>query len=111
MVATKGIIHAPSAKMALTGENRDALLTAIARARLWIEDMRHGRIASFADIASREHRDERYIRSLASLAFVSPRIVTAIVDGSAPPSLTVSGLFKALPYSWAEQERRIGLIG
>jgi hypothetical protein len=33
----------------------------------------------------------------------------AIVDGTAPPDLTVTGLAKALPYSWAEQERRIGL--
>jgi site-specific DNA recombinase len=107
MVATKGIIHAPSAKPGLSRENRNALLTAIARARQWIENMRCGRIASFADIAVREHRDERYIRSLASVAFVSPRIITAIVEGTAPANLTVSGLFKALPYSWAE--RRIGL--
>jgi hypothetical protein len=29
----------------------------------------------------------------------------AIVDGTAPADLTVTGLAKALPYSWAEQER------
>ena len=71
--------------------------------------MKAGRIETFAEIAQREDRDERYIRSLASLAFVSPRIIAAIADGSAPADLTVSGLFKALPYSWAEQENRIGL--
>src|SRR5665811_2528600 len=47
---------------------------------------------------------------LAPLAFVSPRIITAIVDGTAPADLTVTGLAKALPYSWAEQERSIGLL-
>src|SRR5262249_17441910 len=31
------------------------------------------------------------------------------VDGAAPADLTVTGLAKALPYSCAEQERRIGL--
>jgi hypothetical protein len=31
------------------------------------------------------------------------------VDGTAPADLTVTGLAQALPYSWAEQEQRIGL--
>ena len=43
------------------------------------------------------------------LAFLSPRIVAAIVDGTAPTDLTVTGLARALPYSWGEQERSIGL--
>jgi hypothetical protein len=34
-------------------ERRDALLTAIAKARGWIDDIRLGRIASFAEIAER----------------------------------------------------------
>jgi site-specific DNA recombinase len=48
-------------------------------------------------------------RLLAPLAFLSPRIITAIVDGTAPADLTVTGLAQALPYAWAEQEQRIGL--
>jgi site-specific DNA recombinase len=72
--------------------------------------IRLGRIASFAEIARREGQGERHIRLLAPLALVSPRIVAAIIDGSAPAHLTVTGLAKALPYSWAEQERSIGLL-
>jgi site-specific DNA recombinase len=37
----------------------------------------------------------------------TPRIIAAIADGTAPADLTVTGLAKALPYSWAEQERAI----
>src|SRR5260370_26970820 len=77
-------------------------------ARGWIDDIRLGRIASFAEIAKREAQGERNIRLLAPLAFVSPRIIAAIVDGTAPADLTVTGLAKALPYSWAEQEQSIG---
>jgi site-specific DNA recombinase len=87
--------------------SRDALLTAIVKARAWIDDIRLGRIASFAEIAKREGQGERHIRLLAPLAFVSPRIIAAIVDGSAPADLTVTGLAKVLSYSWAEQERSI----
>jgi site-specific DNA recombinase len=106
----KGIIHEPSAKPAMKAESRDALLTAIAKARGWIDDIRLGRIASFAEIAKHEAQGERHIRLLAPLAFVSPRIIAAIVDGTAPADLTVTGLAKCLPYSWAEQDESIGLL-
>ena len=44
--------------------------------------------------------------SFGPLAFLSPLIIAAI-DGPAPADLNVTGLAKALPYSWAEQERAI----
>jgi DNA invertase Pin-like site-specific DNA recombinase len=107
--AVKGIVHAPSAKPELKLESRDALLIAIAQARAWIDDIQLGRTASFAEIAKREAQGERYVRQLATLAFVSPRIIAAIVDGTAPADLTVTDLAKALPYSWAEQEQEQGI--
>src|SRR6202045_2906611 len=84
--------------------------TAIAKARGWVDDIRLGRIASFAGIAERESQGERHIRLLVPLAFVSPRIIAAIVDGTAPANLTVTGLANKLPCSWAEQERSIELV-
>ena len=42
---------------------------------------------------------------------MSPRIVAAIAAGTAPADLTVTSLAKALSYSWAEQEQKIGLAG
>jgi hypothetical protein len=68
-----------------------------------------GRVASLAKIAEREGRGERHIRLLAPLAFLSPRLIAVIVDGTAAADLTVAGLAKALPYSWAEQEHKIPL--
>ena len=108
--AVKGIIHAPPAKPAMKAESRDALLTAIAKARGWINNIRLGRIASFAEIAEREGQGEPYIRRLAALAFVAPSIIAAIIDGTTPAELTATGLTKALPCSWAEQEQGIGLL-
>jgi site-specific DNA recombinase len=69
----------------------------------------HGRAASFAVIARREGKVERHIRLLVPLAFVSPRIVSALLEGTAPAGLTITALARALPWSWAEQERRLGL--
>ena len=104
-------MHAPPANAPMKPESREALLSAIAKARSWIEDIRLGRVGSFLEIAGREGHGERHIRLLAPLAFVSPRIVAAIAAGTAPSDLTVTGLAKALPYSWAEQEQKIGLAG
>ncbi len=106
--AVKGIIHVPAHNTPIKASRREALLIAIAKARQWIDDLAHGRAASFALIARREGKVERHIRLLAPLAFVSPRIVSALLDGTAPADLTLTKLARALPYCWAEQERRVG---
>jgi len=106
--AVKGIIHVPAHNTPIKASRREALLIAIAKARQWIDDLAHGRAASFTVIARREGKTERHIRLLASLAFVSPRIVSALLDGTAPADLTLTKLARALPYCWAEQERRVG---
>ena len=55
--AVKGIVHSPSARRpAAEAGEPEALLTAIAKARRWIDDIRQGRIASFAEIASKKAR-------------------------------------------------------
>jgi len=104
----KGIIHVPAHNTPIKAGRREALLIAIVKARHWIDDLAHGRAASFAVIARREGKAERHIRLLAPLAFVSPRIVSALLDGTAPADLTLTKLARALPYCWAEQERRVG---
>jgi hypothetical protein len=104
----KGIIHVPAHNTPIKAGRREALLIAIVKARQWIDDLAHGRAASFAVIARREGKAERLIRRLAALAFVSPRIVAALLDGTAPADLTLTKLARALPYCWAEQEQRVG---
>jgi site-specific DNA recombinase len=52
---------------------------------------------------------ERHIRYLAPLAYLSPRIVEAIENGTAPADLTVTSLAPALPHGWAEQEQKLGI--
>ena len=47
MAAVKGLLHTPASKTLMTAMERDALLTAIAKARAWIEDLTEGRVTSF----------------------------------------------------------------
>ena len=69
----------------------------------------NGQAKTFAEIAAAEKLDERHIRFLAPLAFVAPQIIEAIANGSAPDTLTVSGLARALPHRWSEQHRQVRL--
>jgi site-specific DNA recombinase len=105
--AVKGIVHVPAHNTPIKPSRRESLLTAIGKARQWVDDVAQGRTTTFAQIARREGKVERHVRLLAPLAFLSPRIVAAIIDGTAPADLTATSLARALPYSWAEQERRL----
>ena len=105
----KGIVHVPACNTPMKPSRREALLTGIARARRWVDDLAQGRVASWAAVARREGMAERHVRLLIPLAFVSPRIVSALLDGTAPAGLTVTTLARGLPYCWAEQERRVAI--
>jgi site-specific DNA recombinase len=107
--AGKGIMHVPAHNTPMKPSRRESLLMAIATARSWVEELASGRVGSSAVLARREGKAERHIRLLLPLAFLSPRIVSALLDGSAPANLTITALARALPWSWAEQERRLGL--
>ncbi len=70
-VSLKGIVHEPTAKPAMSPETRDALLAAIAKARGWIEDLKHGRVATLAEIADAKVLANAMF-ALAPLAFIAP---------------------------------------
>jgi site-specific DNA recombinase len=99
----------PQAASRIDPKERDALLRAIVRARRWIEAILTDPASSFEAIATSEGLGERHVRRLAPLAFLSPRVLQAIADGTAPWGMTVSSLTLALPHDWAAQERMVGL--
>jgi site-specific DNA recombinase len=100
----KGVVQTPSPSTVMGRGNRDLLLTAIAKARLWVNDLVEARMTSFAEIAKREGKVARHIRLLAPLAFVSPEMISKIIDGHAP-AIGVTALAKQVRYSWAQQRQ------
>ena len=83
-----------------------ALLKAIARGRAWFDELATGRTRSLDELAKREAISRRYIRRLVNLAFLSPQLVEAILQGRQPVELTATRLTELdLPYDWAEQRR------
>jgi site-specific DNA recombinase len=83
-----------------------ALIKAIARGRAWFEELVSGRARSLQDLAKRDGISRRYIRRLVDLAFLSPELVEAILQGRQPIALTATRLVELdLPRDWAEQHK------
>jgi site-specific DNA recombinase len=56
-----------------------SLIKAVARARRWSIQLLSGKVSSIRSIARQERIVPRYVRDLLPLAFLSPRIVEAIL--------------------------------
>src|SRR5204863_95419 len=83
-----------------------ALIRAIARGRTWFEELATGRVRSLQQLAKRDGISRRYIRRLVGLAFLSPQLVEAILQGGQPVELTATRLTEAdLPLDWTEQHQ------
>jgi hypothetical protein len=88
-----------------------ALIKASARGLQWADDLLTGQMESVAALARREGVLPNYVRRVTRLAFLSPKIVEAIVTGHQPPELTAKALTERieLPLFCGEQERAVGI--
>ncbi len=81
----------------------DILIANIARAEQCRIAMWNGDCLS--TIASRDGITEKYLGQMLCFAFLSPKLVRAILDGRQSPALTTNRLrLHELPMSWAEQD-------
>ncbi len=83
------------------------LVRRLSDAHRWIKELEAG--VKLADLAKAHGHSPAYIRTRAPLAFLSPRIQQAIIDGTQPPNLSLAEIIRSgVPLGWAEQERRFG---
>ena len=83
-----------------------ALIKAIARRHAWFEELVSGRARSLQELAKREGISRRYIRRLIGLAFLSPELIEAILQGRQPVALSATRLTELdLPLEWTEQQK------
>ena len=83
------------------------LIRALCLAHRFISDMRKG--VSMIEIARKEKHSESYIRTRAQLAFLSPKIQTAILQDTQPPELSLECIVRSVvPLDWKNQERVYG---
>jgi hypothetical protein len=67
---------------------------------------------SLQELAKRDAISRRYVRRLVNLAFLSPQLVEAILQGRQPVALNATRLTEIdLPLDWTEQSRLNGPLG
>ncbi|MGI9425342.1 MAG: recombinase family protein, partial [Hyphomicrobiaceae bacterium] len=96
------------ARRSMKGEMRARIILAIARARLWLNQLLREEIEGIEALADREGRSERSIRMTLSLAFLAPDIVRAAVDGTLPPAPSLTEISNP-PMDWADQRAKLGI--
>ena len=82
-------------------EQGQKLLQAVVRAHGWLADLAAGRYSSIEDLARAANVHEKIIRQGLRLAFLSPDLTSAILDGERP--LKLKQIPKTLPLPWREQ--------
>jgi site-specific DNA recombinase len=85
----------------------EKLINAFAKAYQWktIIDDENNNLNSISDIARNENISNSHATKIYRLNFISPKIIEAIVNGTAPRDLRLQDIFaKKAPEIWQEQE-------
>ena len=86
------------------------LLRALSQAHVWTTELRSGKPLGQIAVATRH--SESYIRTRSQLAFLSPTIQCAILEGRQPTDLTLERIIrKPVPLDWDDQARSYGFQG
>jgi hypothetical protein len=92
----------------IRSETRTTLIATIARGRRWLNELVDDARATVENIAEREHCTARHVNMTISLAFLSPVLVTAAIEGRLPRGLGLTRLRDA-PAEWSRQHSMLGL--
>jgi site-specific DNA recombinase len=85
------------------------LVRSTVRAHAWLGDLASGRHASIEDLAAAADLHPKVIRQELRLAFLTPDLTRAALNGEA--AFELQQIPKRLPLSWREQHRSIGELG
>jgi site-specific DNA recombinase len=92
----------------IRSETRATLIAAIARGRRWLDELVRTSDATPETIAHREGCSPRKVTMTISLAFLSPALVKAALDGRLPRGIGVTRLCD-MPAEWSRQHQTLGL--
>jgi site-specific DNA recombinase len=86
----------------------ESLIQSIVRAHRWMRSLHDGAYQSIEQLAGTDSLHPKVVRQTLRLAFLSPDVTAAVLDGSQPRGLSLARIPKLLPLSWAEHRRLLG---
>ena len=79
------------------------LITSIAKAWLWQDQLESGKYKSIDEIAAANNVDRTHVSRILQLTSLSPTIVEQILEGKEPDGMSLRQLRKGIPLLWSEQ--------
>jgi len=90
-----------------SGLPNNALLTAIAKAYSWQDQLESGEFEDLEDIAKANGVDRSYVGRMLQLTSLAPDIVESILAGQAFADISLQHCRKGIPVFWEEQRRTL----
>lgn len=81
------------------------LIKAVARAYRWRDLLEGGKYKTVRALAKAEKINESYVCRILRLTLLSPKLITAILDGHQPDGVDLETLCKPLPLDWPSQQK------
>jgi hypothetical protein len=85
----------------------NTMIKVIARGFRWQRLLYDGTYATIEDLAAAEKINPSYVSRILRLAYLSPVVVQAILDGKHPAWLTMRHLLEPFPMDWKQQEKKL----
>jgi site-specific DNA recombinase len=104
----QGVDELRQPQRAMRTKARDGFVKALRAAHRWLDELLSDPNQSIESLAVREGKSERSIRMTLSLAFLSPVLAKAAMEGRLPRGFNVKRLTE-LPMLWSEQWGVLGL--
>jgi site-specific DNA recombinase len=88
--------------------HNEGLIQSIVRAHVWVQCLLGGAYDSVEQLAEASHIHPKVVRLALRLAFLSPEVTSAIMEGRQPSGLSLARIPKLLPLPWAQHRRLLG---
>lgn len=85
----------------------NTMIKMIARGFRWQRLLYDGTYPTIEDLAAAEKINPSYVSRILRLAYLSPVVVQAILDGKHPAWLTMRHLLEPFPTDWKQQEKKL----
>lgn len=83
------------------GGRNETLIQAIVRSHAWLQQLADGAHESIEQLAEANNIHPKVVRQAMRLAFLPPEVISAILEGKQPTTLSLARLPKLLPLPWA----------
>ena len=102
---TKGTAAVVEGKGGPEGARNESLIQSIVRAHVWTQYLSDSSYDSIEALAEANRLHPKVVRQALRLAFLSPDLTSAILEGREPAGLSLARIPKLLPLPWTEHRR------